>query len=69
VSLEVSVDERACALQGYCARIAPDVFEVTDGAPAAHVRRPVVDGADDEALVEEAEATCPTRAIRLAPAR
>ena len=65
MSTTVSVDPRACALQGYCERIAPEVFELRAGERASHVRRETVEGAELEALVEEAEAACPTRAITL----
>jgi ferredoxin len=68
VSVAVSVDPQQCALQGYCERIAPDVFELRDGETTVHVLRESVDGAELEELLEEAEASCPTRAIRLAKA-
>jgi len=63
--LEVEVDSRSCALQGYCERIAPAVFELVDGEEIVQVKQRVVEGGELEELVTEAEASCPTRAIHL----
>ena len=65
MSIGVSVDPKQCALSGYCERIAPQVFEIRDDVDVAQVKQPEVSGAEDEELVEEAEASCPTRAIVL----
>ena len=65
MTTRVAVDRQQCALQGYCERIAPEVFEVRDGESTVHVRRETVEDPELEELVEEAEAACPTRAIVL----
>lgn len=59
--LHVRVDTLICQGTGYCARIAPAVFEV---GPERVAR--VLDPhppPDQEELMEEASTLCPTRAI------
>lgn len=59
----ITVDETRCAASTTCALVAPDLFEVPDGADTARVKVALV---DDPALIElarEAEESCPTLSI------
>lgn len=58
--MKVSIDSTACQGTGYCARIAPDIFEVVDSVAVIKV---AVVAAELETLVGEAEVLCPARAI------
>ena len=60
--MKVVVDFDLCESNAVCMNIAPEVFEVVDGC--ARVRSPVP-GPDLHDAVEEAERTCPSRAITL----
>ncbi len=57
----VSVDPELCVGTGECVRIAPEAFRI-DETRGISVPQP---GAErtDVALLEEAESSCPTRAI------
>ena len=59
-SIHIRVDPLICQGTGYCARIAPDVFEVE--GRTARVKQPHPPEAMSE-LMEEAATLCPTRAI------
>lgn len=59
----VSVDQDRCVGSGDCAYVAPTAFEVDDGAGLARVLPGAID--TDRKLLERAEHSCPTRAIRL----
>lgn len=58
--MKVSIDTTACQGTGYCARIAPDIFEVADSVAVIKV---AVVAAEFENVVHEAEVLCPARAI------
>ena len=58
--LNVRIDTKICQGTGYCARLAPAIFEVGDEVGRVIDASP---DADHEALVEEAATLCPTRAI------
>ena len=58
--MKVSVDTAACQGTGYCARIAPDIFEVVDSVAVIKV---AVVATEFEKIVYEAEVLCPARAI------
>jgi ferredoxin len=58
--MKVSIDITACQGTGYCARIAPDVFEVVDSVAVVKV---AVIAPELEKIVYEAEVLCPARAI------
>lgn len=60
--MRVEVDEMVCQGTGYCARIAPEVFEVVDGIAKVLAVDPDPSLADK---VDEAERICPSRAITL----
>jgi ferredoxin len=65
MTVRISVDPNVCGCSGFCVKIAPDVFSLPEGGPA----RVTVASADldPEAFetVREAEAVCPTGAIRI----
>lgn len=65
--LRVEVDESLCECVGYCSRICSDVFAVDAVRKKSVVLKPVVEGARLIEAVEEAEMTCPARAIILTP--
>ncbi|MGI9623941.1 MAG: ferredoxin [Acidimicrobiales bacterium] len=58
--LHVQIDARICQGTGYCARIAPDVFEVQGRVGVVLEPHP---DPEHEAVMEEAATLCPTRAI------
>jgi ferredoxin len=58
--LHVKIDEQICQGTGYCARVAPLVFEAGDPVGRVLNRHP---DDDQMALVEEAATLCPIRAI------
>ena len=58
--MKVSIDTAACQGTGYCARIAPEVFEVVDSVAVIKV---AVVAPEFEKIVYEAEVLCPARAI------
>ena len=58
--MKVSIDTAACQGTGYCARIAPDVFEVVDSVAVIKV---AVVTPEFEKIVYEAELLCPAQAI------
>lgn len=60
---DVSVDQDRCVGSGDCAYIAPTAFEVDDGAGLGRVLPGAID--TDRTLLERAEHSCPTMAIRL----
>ena len=59
--MNVEVDADCCGGFGQCVALCPDVFELTDAGYAV-VLRPDVP-AEFEAVVRQAEQTCPTHAI------
>jgi len=58
----VEVDRSACEGAGYCEKVAPKVFRVDDEEKSEVLLAEVPD--DLAEAVEEAEALCPTLAIR-----
>jgi len=62
--LRVAVDRTACDGNAMCAVVAPNTFDIDD-LNQSTVRDP---GGDPEALVLEAAANCPVRAISVADA-
>jgi ferredoxin len=63
--VQVTIDPLQCGRTGYCVEVVPDVFELSDDGPTV-----VVDPHPAAARLEElreAEALCPTRAIRVDP--
>lgn len=52
-----------CALTGYCAEVAPELFRL--GSEHAEVRTESIDDPGLRELAIEAESLCPTAAIRL----
>lgn len=58
--LNVRIDELVCQGTGYCARVAPKVFDVGDQLGLVIDSHPAD---DQEDLVVEAATLCPTRAI------
>ena len=58
--LHVRIDAQICQGTGYCARVAPSVFEAGDRTGRVVEPHPDDDLAD---LIEEAATLCPTRAI------
>jgi ferredoxin len=63
VALKVQVDESFCDGIGYCARLCSEVFQVDPATGKAVVLKSVVDDPAIMEQVEQAETTCPTRAI------
>ena len=64
-SVKVSVDSTICIGNGMCTNIAPELFELPDGADVAVV---LMTDVSDPALIELAEAAesvCPTLAVRI----
>lgn len=59
-ALHVRIDAKICQGTGYCARVAPAVFEVGEEVGLVIDAHPAP---DQEALIEEAATLCPTRAI------
>lgn len=59
----VSVDQDRCVGSGDCAYLAPAAFEVDEDAGLARVLPGASD--TDRTLLERAEHSCPTMAIRL----
>ena len=61
--LQVSIDPLECASTGYCMRVEPAVFDLPGDGPAAVTDpHPPLDLLD---RLREAEALCPTHAIRV----
>jgi ferredoxin len=61
--VSVSLDERLCGATGMCARVAPEVFALPDGATTASVlQHRLTDPAQIE-LAQAGEQSCPTMAI------
>jgi ferredoxin len=66
--VKVEIDTSFCEGIGYCARICPSVFRVDPAIRKAEVLMPVVTDPALIEIVEQAEMTCPTRAIMVSPA-
>ena len=62
----ITIDQQMCAATGFCVRVAPVIFELSDTTGTA-VARVAVAGPDLRPQAEEAEITCPTGAITLRP--
>lgn len=62
----IEVDLEACEATGFCAQVVPEVFEISDEGVLRLLRNTAEDGL--EARLREAEALCPTQAIRIIPA-
>lgn len=61
--MKVSVDPARCGRTGYCVKIAPMVFLLPSDGPTRVIdETPNVEFAE---IVREAEALCPTKAIRV----
>jgi ferredoxin len=61
--LHVSIDPLVCACTGYCVQVAPAVFDLEGDGPTMVIDpHPPLDLADE---IREAEALCPTQAIRV----
>jgi ferredoxin len=60
--MRVSIDPLRCGGTGYCQRLLPEVFRLPPGGPAEVREAP---GPELAERVREAEALCPTRAIRV----
>lgn len=61
--LHVSIDPLVCACTGYCVEVVPAVFDLKGDGPTVVIDPyPPLDLADE---VREAEALCPTQAIRV----
>jgi ferredoxin len=61
--LHVSINPLSCASTGYCVQVVPAVFDLQgDGPTMVTDPHPPPDLADE---VREAEALCPTQAIRV----
>jgi ferredoxin len=62
--MKVTVDKISCAATGFCARIAPELFELSDtGGRARAVGQAV--GPRLQELAEEAALSCPTGSVVL----
>ncbi|WP_411733441.1 ferredoxin [Paeniglutamicibacter sp.] len=61
---QVSLDTARCRAYGICVGMAPDVFDLPKGNPAAILRRQVI-GEEDFDDVEEAVLSCPAQALKL----
>jgi ferredoxin len=64
-SIKVSVDADVCTGNGMCARIAPQIFELSPDTDIAQVLMPEVSDPELVTLAEEAEQSCPTLAIKV----
>lgn len=62
MTLRVAVDRDMCAASGFCVRIAPELFRLSDEDNCAVVVVAEVPPELEEAALE-AEAACPTAAI------
>lgn len=61
--MKISVDLNRCTGHGFCENLAEDLFEVrSDGVTHLLDETP---GEERRTVVEEAVATCPTRALRI----
>lgn len=65
VKLHAEVDGASCQGIGYCQRVCESVFRVNAETGTAEVLVDEITDATTQALVEEAEQLCPTRAISL----
>lgn len=66
--LQIDVDLQACASTGFCVRVAPDMFQLSETTGKAMVKsQPST--AVEKSQAEEAEITCPTGAVLLAPSQ
>ena len=63
--LHIEHDQARCTGLGICESIDPDTFEVGDDGVLVLLRATVAAG--DRAVIEEAVAACPTRALRVVP--
>ena len=65
--MKVKVNPDRCALSGFCESIAPQVFALEPGADTPRVLSSALTDPDEliGEAVREAEATCPTMAIRV----
>jgi ferredoxin len=61
----VEVDLEACEATGFCAQVVPEVFEISDEGVLHLLRDTAGDALED--CLREAEALCPTQAIRIIP--
>jgi ferredoxin len=61
--VDVEVDADVCGGVGYCVEVAPQLFALGDGPPAVVRANPLPAGSITAA--REAEALCPTHAIRV----
>ena len=59
--MEAMVDRDRCEGTGFCVRLAPDHFALDEHGTAVYQAPEEVDGD----LLEEAEALCPTNAVRV----
>jgi ferredoxin len=64
-SIRVLVDTDVCTGNGMCVRVAPQVFEIADGADVSSVLMAEVSDPALIELAEEAEQVCPTLAIKI----
>lgn len=60
----VHLDTSRCRAYGICVGVAPDVFDLPKGSPAAVLSRDVIGEADLDD-VEEAVEVCPAMALKL----
>jgi ferredoxin len=65
MTMRVSVDPDVCEGTGYCARVLPDVFALTDDGRAVALVERVAEAQLEE--LEEAERLCPVGAVILQP--
>lgn len=64
--IHIVVDEDRCTGHGFCESIAEDIFEVRGDGMTHLLQQPI--SADRRSQLEEAVATCPTRALSLTEA-
>jgi ferredoxin len=64
--VRLTVDRNSCAATGFCARIAPELFELGPADGKSRVIAELVDPGLEE-TAEEAALSCPTGAVRLDP--
>jgi ferredoxin len=61
--LKISLDTESCCGVGYCARVAPQIFEVVDDKVTLRENADL--SAVDPTLATRAAAACPWRAIQV----